>query len=218
MTLKELMQYNTDNLNEGVRFFKESKKIKKLRKKISDKMDGLEEEEKKDLQEFLDKTEEIASKFENIEKDFKKAKSSEVKKKVIQQHKKLKNEFKELFVKDKEDILKTIFKIGLGAIVIKIIVSLFTKYTMPDASISDGLDIDLTQRATMSARSGALQNKTLENLSAARNAGTNEVNKITDDLIKRFGSENIDRGMLSNLQKEVRQEAYNNFWYNRDNW
>jgi len=204
-------------LNEGVRFFKESKKISRLRKKIFGKMNQVSsEEEKEDLREFLDKTEEIAKDFEEIEKKFKKAKSKEEKKKVLEQHKNLKEKFKVLFKNN--DAMKTIFALGLGFFAIKVITLMFSHFAAPGVDSNNILNMSVEDNALASLRSQALQDKSTEVLSQARASSNQEAKNFADTLINKYGRSNIDASRLSSLQNEIRRESFNNFWYNRDNW
>jgi hypothetical protein len=105
---KELYEVHSEvsqsrSLNEGVRFFKSSKRLKKLSDKIGHsaiKKGGT--KGYKEIEEYLKKLEEISGKFSSIETKFKQADSKEKKKEFKSDYKLLKKDF--------EDIVKILNK------------------------------------------------------------------------------------------------------------
>lgn len=126
MDIKELMEFNAgltdrEDLDEGIKYFKESKKLRKLADKISNKMDKLKEkgdvEEKrvKMVEEIIDRTKEASEEFEDLEKRFK---EGEIEKEdAKEEHKELTKKYSDLVNRIKSERNKKIFTaLGIGSL------------------------------------------------------------------------------------------------------
>lgn len=114
-TIKEI-------LNEGLVFFKESKKLRKLLEKIEKKVEMAEIKAetidlkipKKDINEVIKMLKDIADNFENVEKKFKEAKGDKQKRIIIRtEHKEIKQKYKEILNKINNEKTIRIF-MGIG--------------------------------------------------------------------------------------------------------
>lgn len=124
---KDLFEYHIQNankeLNEGLVLFKESKKLKRLAKKIDNRLEkAADAKEKKQVKSFVNTILEYADKFEKLEELYK----SGNKKKVKEMHKKLKEEAKGLVKEANKDMIKIFVKIGVGVAIFAAIASIFT--------------------------------------------------------------------------------------------
>lgn len=109
-------------LNEGLVFFKESKKLKKLAKQIDNRIEKAgDDKEKKQLKDYVNIILDFAEKFEKIEKLYK-----QDKKRAKELHKELKENAKKLVKEADKDMIKLFVKIGVGLALFASIAAIFT--------------------------------------------------------------------------------------------
>jgi hypothetical protein len=124
---KQLFEQHIQNahkeLNEGLVLFKESKKLRRLAKKIDNRLEkAADENEKKQVKDYVNTILDYAEKFERLEKLYR----SGDKKKVKEMHKKLKSEAQGLVKEANKDLIKIFVKIGVGVAIFAAIASIFT--------------------------------------------------------------------------------------------
>lgn len=101
-------------LSEGIRFAKNSKKLKKLSKKIEKKLSKVKrEKKKKKVQEFVDEINKAVKEFESLEKSFKQSKKRKTKKELKTKYKDMTESYKKM-IKKSEGIWGTLKKLGVA--------------------------------------------------------------------------------------------------------
>lgn len=116
MKLKQALEI-TETLNEGIVFFKNSNKIKKLIDTIENKTQRIEEEDKrKIINSLLNKLENLKNKFEIMEKAYY---STKDKKTLKKEYKEVQKEFTELLELGNKEQIKSLLKnIGVYGIMV----------------------------------------------------------------------------------------------------
>lgn len=118
---KSILNANRE-LNEGLVFFRESKKLKKLAKQIDDRISkAADEKEKKQLKNYVNTILDFAERFEKIEKLYK-----QDKKKAKELHKELKTKASKLVKEADKDLIKLFVKIGVGLALFGAVAAIFT--------------------------------------------------------------------------------------------
>ncbi|MFW6281348.1 MAG: hypothetical protein ACOC1O_00960 [bacterium] len=157
MTLMEEIQKNASvsdviYLEEGIVFFKNSNKLKRLGKKLEKKHDKL--IDKKDMKDeanalgsLIREVKNIAKKFEAIENKFKKS-SKEERKNIREEYKNLQNEFKDLLDIVRKDDTKNALRIvgGLAIVAGILLLAYFTFGSLFEGGILANMSRNLDAR------------------------------------------------------------------------
>lgn len=123
MTLVEEMRKNAGLINEeqilteGIKFFKNSKKITKLANKLEKKANKLFDKDNvegsKELSKFVSETKNIADKFQKLEDEYKNAKDKDKKKELKTKYSSLEKEFQKLLkILKQEKVKKSLVEVG----------------------------------------------------------------------------------------------------------
>lgn len=135
MNYRELMELNsglktTQDINEGIKYFKESKKLRDLADKITNKLSKSKEKGKVEkehidmVEEIIDRTREASKEFEDLEKRFKEGKVE--KREAKEEHKELKKKYSDLVKRINSARNKKIFTIlGIGALAASLLATLY---------------------------------------------------------------------------------------------
>ena len=105
-------------LTEGIKYFKESNKLKRLVKVLEKKIPKLSDEERKNIQELREGVIKLIKEYEKIEADFSKAQTKQEKDQLKLAHKSMGKKFTSVLkMATKEDTKKVLISTGLAAIV-----------------------------------------------------------------------------------------------------
>jgi len=126
---KELCHMKEEvELCEGIRFFKESKRLRRLVDRIEKRVVSAFQKEKivlikgiskADVIKVQKKVSELADKFEAVEKEFKGAEGREARALVKQKHKELKSDFVEILSMANDDkVLKSLYAFGIIGMIV----------------------------------------------------------------------------------------------------
>lgn len=159
MTLQEQIRGNSgisdiEYLEEGIVFFKNSTKMKRLSKNLSNKREKLikksDMENAKALSALITEIDTIVKKFEAVEQKFKQAKGKEAKGNIKQEYKNLEKEFKKLLkVARKDSTKKALIAVGGLAIVAGVIAAgIFGLQSLETTGVLDnaGANVDARLR------------------------------------------------------------------------
>jgi predicted nuclease with TOPRIM domain len=130
MNIQEQILLNAGTLEEGLIFFKESKKLKSLADKISNKLSKnkekgkLDKEQIKTIENIVKELKQASDDFDKLEKEYKKTND---KKKIREQYKELRKKYSHLIKRLKDEKNKKIFTIlGISAIIAGALTGLYS--------------------------------------------------------------------------------------------
>lgn len=125
MKLENLLEdIHEEELNEGIKFFKTSKKIKSAIKKVKKELYKLEDEQIEPVRKFILKAEQIANKFDALENLYRNAKTKQEKQNLKLEYKLVEEENNKLISMIKQEDFKKVLKGSLVAIgIVAIILS-----------------------------------------------------------------------------------------------
>jgi len=211
MILEDYLNNEIDILEEGVRFFRNSKRIKKLVNKLYKKINLLaRKEEKQEVMNTIVKLNELADEFEEIENQYK-SNSYEAKMK----YKELEYKYADIVkLLNKESVISAIKKIGAASLFAG---AIFFSYNY---FISSGVTSEFLNQAYANSelKAGAILKKTAESMStksgreAVKSAGdfrrdsAEAIKKITDkypDLKGSFNATQLDPDTYLTMEKNL---------------
>ena len=137
MLIEDVMEVANIPLEEGITFFKNSKRMKKLSAVILQKSQFIEEDDKKrEIIKLVNKINRLADKFEVLEQSYKTGDKNTIK----QQYRKLETEYADVVALAKKEEMKTILKTvaAYGVLVSAMIIPtlLITKLTKQFGSVN----------------------------------------------------------------------------------
>jgi hypothetical protein len=184
---------DVEYLEEGIVFFKNSNKMKRLSKYLVKKHEGLVKKNRSSeataLAILIKEIEKVADKFEEVEKEFKFAKGKENKNKAKQKYESLEKDFGKLVdIANKESTKKILIATGTAALVVGVLAAgVFGFMSLANAGVLANVDTNLGARMALrdlNAQSVPAPNDTALDLIRKRTESA-VVGNILSDTIKK---------------------------------
>lgn len=184
-------------LEEGIMFFKNSSKIKRLAKKLIQKHATLikkgKSSEASALNVLIKETEKIGNKFEEVEREFRSTKDKDSKKKIKAKYESLEKDFKKLIdIANQESVKRALIATGTAALIVGVLAAgVFGFISLKNTGVLANVESNIGARVQ-------LRDLKAQNIPSASDTPLDQITKM--------GTRTLSGALLTNTIKKTNQD------------